>query len=196
MFKTYAILKVHAEETPNPLSLKFITGDARLYPLNQEPSRSFFIKGDPCVISPFARDILSLEGAQGVFFGKGFITITKTTKASWDELKPIIQEKIEQQITDKKEFFIATAPETIETDPKDLGITKQIREVLETRVRPFVQEDGGDIMFHSFQEGIVFVQLLGACNGCPSSFVTLKGGIEKLLKHYVPEVKLVEAINV
>lgn len=188
-------MKVRIEETPNPLSLKFLTGEVRIYPLGQEPSRTFFIKGDPCLISPFAREVLAMEGVQGIFFGKSFITVTKTLALDWDILKIKIQECIERHVTERKEFFIATTPHTVEKNPADGNIVQKIKEVIELRVRPFVQEDGGDIVFHSFQAGIVFVQLLGACNGCPSSTVTLKSGIENLLKHYVPEVKLVEAIK-
>ena len=188
-------MNVKVETTPNPASLKFVIEEGSFYPGGTQPTRTFFIKGDPCLISPFARDILTIEGIQGIFFGKNFITITKLPSKNWDDLSFQLKEKIEKQLTDKKAFFIATSEQKIESNPKDLGITKQIIDVLETRVRPFVQEDGGDIAFHSFQDGIVFVRLLGACEGCPSSFVTLKNGVERLLQHYVPEVKTVQAVG-
>lgn len=183
------------EETPNPLSLKFVLQDYRVYPLGAEPNKTFFIKGDVCLTSSFARDILSVEGIQGVFLGKTFITITKLPTASWEKLKPQLIDKIERIIVEKKEFFTIIAPDLSKGLDQDFGVTKQIKDIIKTRVRPFVEQDGGDIEFHSFQNGIVFVKLLGSCSGCPSSFVTLKNGVEKLLQYYVPEVKLVEAIK-
>jgi len=187
-------MKVHIFETPNPLSLKFVPEDITLYPLGLEPSRTFFIIGDACLMSPFAKDILAIQGIQGVFLGKNFITITKLPSYKWDNLKHPIVDTIGRFVKDKKPFFVVSDIKQKEQTDKDLGIIKQIKDVIETRVRPFVQQDGGDIVLDSFRDGIVYVRLMGACSGCPSAFVTLKSGIEKLLQHYVPEVKTVQAV--
>ncbi|USO02686.1 MAG: NifU family protein [Alphaproteobacteria bacterium] len=188
-------MKINVCETPNPLSIKFMPESASIYPLGMEPSRTFFIMGDACLTSPFAKEVLAIQGIQGVFLGRDFITVTKTPQYEWDDLKRQTLEIIERYIKDKKPFFIVSETKIKEPTDKDLGVEKQIKEVINTRVRPFVQQDGGDISLESFRDGVVYVRMLGACSGCPSAFVTLKGGIERLLQHYVPEVKSVEAVT-
>jgi len=187
-------MKINVFDTPNPLSMKFMPEDVSLYPLKMEPSRTFFIMGDPCLNSPFAKEVLTIEGVQGVFLGKNFITTTKTHLANWDDLKRQVIDITQHYIKDKKPFFIISEQPIKEPTKKDLGVTKKIQEVIDQRIRPFVQQDGGDITLDSFRDGIVYVKFLGACSGCPSAFVTLKSGIEKLLQHYVSEVKSVESV--
>lgn len=185
---------VKVQTTPNPLSLKFIP-PIPVYPVGVDPSRTFFIKGDVCLNSPFAKDILAIEGLQGVFLGQNFITITKLPGHNWETLKPIIIEKIKHIADGSKQFLIIMPPEEVKVDKDVLGIEKQIKDIINTRVRPAVAQDGGDIVFHSFENGTVYLKLLGACLGCPSSTMTLKSGIEKLLQYYVPEVKAVQEVR-
>lgn len=176
------------ETTPNPESLKFLPG---VTVLNE--GTKFFQKGDSCTASPLAARLFSVEGIEGVFFGADFVTITKSEKEEWIYLKPSILNTL-------MEHFVANLPVLLEnsehlesvvesSDP----VIRQIREIIETRVRPAVARDGGDITFDRFEEGIVYLRLQGACSGCPSSSATLKAGIENMLRYYVPEVIEVRA---
>ena len=148
--------------------------------------------------SPFAKRLFKIEGVQGVFFGSDFITITKTQSFEWEVLKPFVLSSIidhynsgdETLHKDKK-----SENNSLQVDEKDTDVVKQIKELLDTRVRPAVAMDGGDIVYDSFRDGIVYLHMQGACSGCPSSTATLKMGIENMLKHYVPEVQEVRPLD-
>lgn len=185
---------IQTENTPNPDSLKFLPGRV-VMPVG---TRSFTTL-EECAISPFARRLLEIEGVVGVFFGNDFITITKTPDFEWYVLKPPILGVIMGQ-------FIGGLPLIVEQSSSDSSsalsekeevdpLVRQIQELIDTRVRPAVAQDGGDILFHSFENGIVYLKMQGACAGCPSSSATLKSGIENMLRYYVPEVLEVRAVE-
>ena len=188
---------IQTEPTPNPLTLKFLPGRVVL-----EEGTAFFQKVSECTASPLAKRLFSIEGVVGVFFGSDFVTITKEEKLDWQILKPMILgmimdhynsgEKviINSQIDSKSEDLTLS-----ESKHEDSAVVKQIKELLDTRVRPAVAIDGGDIVFQSYEKGIVYLHMQGACSGCPSSTATLKMGIENMLKHYVPEVIEVRPIE-
>ncbi len=179
---------IQSEVTPNPLTLKFIPGVTVL-----ETGTAFFTSPEQASASPMALTLFGIEGVTGVFLGSDFITVTKSAEAEWDTLKTFV-------LTGIMDHFLAGRPvmtgdaATNSGSDEDSDLVKQIRELIETRVRPAVAQDGGDIIFRSFHDGIVQLELHGACSGCPSSTATLKDGIENMLKHYVPEVIAVEAV--
>ena len=184
--------QISIQETPNPLSLKFLL-DIPVIPLDLTPVRTFFVKNDIIVGCPFAKEILAIEHIQAAFLGRNFITISKTIGGDWFALKPQVMALLEKYAV--TEFFERAAPQFDETFVKkveDNGISAQIMELINTRVRPAVLQDGGDIVFDHFDNGIVYVRMQGACVGCPSSSATLKMGIERMLKYFVPEVQSVE----
>jgi len=181
------------EETPNPRTLKFIPGK----PVMKQGTITF-LDLESAKSSPLAENLFSIKNIDGVFFGSDFITVTKTAKANWDTIKP-------QVLATIMEYYVAGVPlfrdemksvkvQEIEYDATN-PIIKEIIELIDSRVRPAVANDGGDILFKNFKEGIVYLELHGSCSGCPSSTATLKNGIENMLKHYIPEVLAVEATN-
>ena len=183
---------IQTEATPNPSTLKFIPGRAVI---DGDPRD--FRSVDEAGISPLAERLFSIEGVEGVFLGADFITVTRGT-GEWQHLKPAILGVI-------MEHFMSGAPVIREGDSatdevagdyaeSDQQIVTTIKELLDTRVRPAVAQDGGDITFHGFREGIVYLHMKGACAGCPSSTATLKHGIENLLRHFIPEVTEVRPI--
>lgn len=186
---------IQTEDTPNPNSLKFIPenefGNDR-GPIN-------FGSLEDAEKSPLAKKLFSIEGVNGVFYGNDFITISKAEKTDWLEIKPSIMLTIMEHFSRKAPLFAdeaQTKPQgNNEIQENDSEIVKEIKEIIEHRIRPAVAQDGGDIIFHSFEDGILKLELHGACSGCPSSSVTLKNGIENMVRHYVPEVESVEAIN-
>ena len=186
---------IQTESTPNPATLKFLPGRAVLSEGAADfPTRASAEK------SPLALRLFEIEGVSGVMFGPDFITVTKSG-ADWPQLKPMILGAIMEHFTQGLpviEGDAATAGPREDYDPADEEIVVQIKELLETRVRPAVAQDGGDIVFRGFESksGTVFLNLRGACAGCPSSTATLKNGIENMLRHYVPEVNAVEAVSV
>ncbi len=187
-------LNITIQETPNPLSLKFLL-EQPVIPNDVAPSRTFFVKNDIVVGCPFAKALLNIPELQAIFLGKHFITVSKTQSGDWFALKPQIIQLIEQFAPTG--FFEKNTPPTDQTfsrNVNDNGISAQIMELINTRVRPAVLQDGGDILFDRFEEGTVYVRMQGACVGCPSSSATLKLGIERMLKYFVPEVKTVEQI--
>ncbi len=137
--------------------------------------------------SPLAVRLFETDGVDGVFLGGDFITVTKTEAQEWDTMKPMILGAIMEHFTDGK-AVIETADDD-DDDADDGSIEGQIRELLDTRVRPAVAQDGGDIIFEKFENGIVYLRMQGACSGCPSSAMTLKSGVENMLRHYIPEVQ-------
>lgn len=182
---------IQTEKTPNPNSLKFMPGII----INKKSAVRFKNKKD-CSKSPLAEHLFRVKGVAEILLGKDFITITKLEESDWDILKT-------ELLLLMTEFFSANLPIFIEEKKKsskaiDLDeddITKEIRELIEERIRPALAQDGGDIEFHGFKDGVVFVELHGACSGCPSAKITLKDGIENMLKYYVPEVQEVKQIN-
>lgn len=184
---------IQTEETPNPESLKFIPGVNISYtPMN-------FLDSSQATNSPLAQKLFELESVKSVFLGYDFITITKQEEARWELIKAEILVTIMDFLISGKESVIkptnkSSDNETTKSDLEEDKISQEIREIIETKVRPAVMQDGGDIVFHEFKDGIVKVELRGACSGCPSSTVTLKNGIENMLKYYIPEVISVESI--
>lgn len=180
---------IQTEETPNPETLKFLPGCIVM----SEGTASYLL-GQPCDNSPLAHQLLHIDGVKGVFFGSDFITITKDSAFDWSVLKPSI-------LLCLMDHFVANLPviteiSTHNPSPEDINdpLVFQIRELLDTRIRPAVAQDGGDIVFHSFEDGVVYLKMQGACSGCPSSTATLKSGIENMLRYYVPEVQEVRAV--
>ena len=177
---------IQTESTPNPATLKFLPGQAVL-----EAGTADFPTAEAGEASPLAKRIFTVDGVTGVFFGTDFITVTKGDSTEWDHIKPSILGAImEHYQSGAKVMGDAEAPASghAEHDGEDGAIVDQIKELLDTRVRPAVAQDGGDITFHGFERGVVYLHMQGACAGCPSSTLTLKMGIENLLRHYIPEV--------
>jgi NFU1 iron-sulfur cluster scaffold homolog, mitochondrial len=181
---------VQTEITPNPNSLKFLPGKT------VSNGRSFEITKKDDVKNELIRNLMSINGVEGIFLGKDFISINKYDDTSWDEIKHIVISLINDFYSTGKEFIINTNPfEVDEEVDKNLGeIEKKIIQILDQKIRPAVAKDGGDIKFKEFKNGVVKVQLQGSCSGCPSSTMTLKQGVQNLLCHYLPEVKEVEAV--
>ena len=177
---------IQTESTPNPATLKFLPGQTVL-----ETGTADFPTSDTAGSSPLATRIFSVNGVTGVFFGTDFVTVTKGEPIEWDHIKPAILGAIMEHFQSGQpviEGEADTAAGHAEHDGPDGEIVNQIKELLDTRVRPAVAQDGGDIVFHGFERGIVYLHMQGACAGCPSSTLTLKMGIENLLRHYIPEV--------
>lgn len=181
---------IQTEATPNPATLKFLPGRDVL----GEGTREFLAPSDAAA-SPLAQKLFAVPGVGAVFFGPDFITVTKA-EAEWPHLKPAILGAImEHFLSGAPVLAGADAEESIEEfAPEDAEIVDTIKELLETRVRPAVAQDGGDITFRRFADGIVYLNMRGACSGCPSSTATLRNGIQNLLRHFVPEVEEVRAV--
>ena len=177
---------VQTEITPNPNSLKFLPGKI----VSNHGSFEITKKDDSN--NELVRNILSINGVEGIFLGKDFISINKQEEISWDEVKHIVISLINDFYSSGKECVIEKDLKEETKNLKDLE--KKIIKILDEKIRPAVAKDGGDIKFKEFKDGIVKVQLQGSCSGCPSSTMTLKQGVQNLLCHYIPEVKQVEAI--
>ena len=181
---------IQTEETPNPATLKFLPGRDVLGGRTAD-----FTDPDSAERSPLAQRLFMIEGVRGVFLGADFITITKGEDREWYLLKPAILSVIMEHFTAGRPVLIETAESAGEdSDEEDSEVVSQIKELLDTRVRPAVAMDGGDIIFHGFEDGVVFLHMQGACAGCPSSTMTLKHGIENLLRHFLPEVEEVRPV--
>ncbi len=175
---------IQTESTPNPATLKFLPGQTVL-----ETGTADFPAAEAAGPSPLAQRIFGVEGVTGVFFGTDFVTVTKADGVEWDHIKPgILGAIMEHYQSGKPVMEGEQASGHAEHHGEDGEIVGQIKELLDTRVRPAVAQDGGDITFHGFDRGIVYLHMQGACAGCPSSTLTLKMGIENLLRHYIPEV--------
>lgn len=181
---------IQTEATPNPATLKFLPGKPVL-PDGTADYRS----GSEATDSPLARRLFEVDGVSGVFLGPDFISVTKRD-GEWQHLKPAVLGAIMEHFVSGAAVVEGSGNDAAGAnyDPKDEQVVATIKELLETRVRPAVANDGGDITFSGFRDGVVFLHMRGACSGCPSSTATLKGGIENLLKHYCPEVQAVEAV--
>ena len=177
---------VQTEVTPNPNSLKFLPGK------KVSNSGPYEIVKKDNIKNELLRNILSVNGVEGIFLGEDFISINKNDQIKWDEIKHIVISLINDFYSNGREFVI---DENLEEKKQNLGeIEKKIVKILDEKIRPAVARDGGDIKFKEFKDGIVKVQLQGSCSGCPSSTMTLKQGVQNLLCHYLPEVKEVIAI--
>ena len=191
-------MMVETEHTPNPNTLKFLPGKkvSEVGPIE-------FLKNDKSIKVSLANKILSLEGTVMVFFGEDFITVKKEKDLNWDDLKHGIISEINDyyskgnEVVVGKDLKLAKILSETTSDSKPVEsneIINKINEVLDSKIRPAVARDGGDITFKSFKDGVVTVELKGSCSGCPSSIMTLKQGVQNLLCHYIPEIKSVEAI--
>lgn len=182
---------IQTESTPNPSTLKFLPGQSVL-----EVGTADFASELAAQNSPLAQRIFQVSNVSGVFFGLDFITVSKTEVAEWDHMKPEILAAIMDHYQSGDPVLV-NQEGTInhaEHDGPNKELVDQIKELLDTRVRPAVAQDGGDITFHGFEDGVVYLHMQGACAGCPSSTMTLKMGIENLLKHYIPQVTEVRPV--
>jgi Fe-S cluster biogenesis protein NfuA len=184
---------IQTEATPNPATVKFLPGRTVL-----ERGALEFRSFEAAANSPLAQALLSIKGVEGVMFGQDFVSITKGN-ADWAHLKPAILGTIMEHFTSGAPLVVNEAPGSARADseffdPADVETVETIKELIETRVRPAVAGDGGDIVFKGFRNGVVYLGMKGACSGCPSSTATLKSGIENLLRHFLPQVRSVEQL--
>lgn len=188
---------IRTELTPNPATRKFLPGQAVM-----EAGSRDFADRTSAEASPLASALFATGMVEGVFFGRDFISVTAGPSTNWDELEPEVVGMLLDHFVSAAPLFatgsaagiqVAVEPD-FEEDPADADIIAQIRELIETRVRPAVAQDGGDIVYRGYKDGHLYLGLQGACHGCPSSAITLKKGIESLIRHYVPEVETVEAV--
>ena len=188
---------IETEPTPNPATLKFLPGR----PVMNSGTRDF-ASPEEAEASPLAEALFNLGDVEGVFFGRDFVSVTAAPGVAWAQLKPDVLSILLDHFAGNMPLFKpATASFSVpaedtgfDDDPADADVIVQIKELIETRVRPAVANDGGDIIYRGFKAGTVYLKMQGACAGCPSSTATLKNGIEQLLKHYVPEVSEVLAV--
>ncbi|WP_455372354.1 NifU family protein [Limibacillus halophilus] len=182
---------IQTEQTPNPQTLKFLPGREVM-----GEGTADFRDEDAAARSPLAQRLFQVEGVEGVFLGSDFISVTKPEDKEWYLLKPAILGIIMEHFTAGRPVILEEQGEA-EAAPaeEDSEVVSQIKELLDTRVRPAVAQDGGDIIFRGFEEGVVMLTMQGACQGCPSSTATLKMGIENMLRHYIPEVVEVRAVE-
>ena len=182
---------IQTESTPNPATLKFLPGQTVM-----SMGTADFPTPESGATSPLAKRIFAVEGTVGVFFGTDFVTVTKAENIEWDHIKPALLGAIMEHFQSGQPVVEGedNAGGHAEHSGEDADIVNQIKELLDTRVRPAVAQDGGDITFHGFERGVVYLHMQGACAGCPSSTITLKMGIENLLRHYIPEVTEVRPV--
>ncbi|MEO0566271.1 MAG: NifU family protein [Pseudomonadota bacterium] len=185
---------IQTESTPNPATLKFLPGMPVL-----DAGTADFPTAESAEKSPLAERLFKIEGVQGIFLGIDFITVTKADSIDWDHIKPAILGSVMEHFQSGQPVMLDDAQPAsghAEHTGEDVVVVDQIKELLDTRVRPAVAQDGGDITFHGYDDGIVYLHMQGACAGCPSSTITLKMGIENLLRHYIPEVVEVRPVAV
>jgi Fe-S cluster biogenesis protein NfuA len=188
---------IRTEQTPNPATRKFLPGQ----PVMDAGTRDF-ADAEAAQASPLAAALFDSAMVEGVFYGRDFISVTAAPGISWTDLEPLVLETLlDHFVTEAPLFAPGTAAgihiaadAEFDDNPADAEIIEQIRELIETRVRPAVAQDGGDIVYKGYRDGHLYLSMHGACSGCPSSAVTLKRGIESLIRHYVPEVESVEAV--
>lgn len=182
---------IQTENTPNPATLKFLPG----CPVMASGTANFTDAGE-AGRSPLAASVFGVEGTVGVFLGADFITVTKSDDRDWDIIKPQILGAIMEHFQSGEPVIAESAEQgDAEESKTENDLDKKIKELIDTRVRPAVAQDGGDIIYKGFEDGIVYLHMQGACAGCPSSTATLKHGIENMLRHYIPEVTEVRAIE-
>jgi Fe-S cluster biogenesis protein NfuA len=183
---------IETESTPNPATLKFLPGRNVM----GNAGTADFATGEDTSRAPMADRLLGIEGVTRVFLGADFIAVTKSDAADWQALRPrVLGAVMEHFLSGQPVIEGIGAGAAEDFDPADAEIVDQIKELLDTRVRPAVAGDGGDIVFRGFREGRVRLQMQGACSGCPSSRATLKHGVENMLRHYIPEVVAVEQVE-
>ena len=191
------LMLIETERTPNPATRKFLPGQ-----IVMESGGRDFATPEAAEASPLANALFATGMVDGVYFGRDFISVSAAPTIEWEDLEPEVLGLLLDHFTLGAPLFAqgsaagieVAPPPSFEEDPADTEIIDQIKELLETRVRPAVAQDGGDIVYHGYRDGTLYLAMQGACQGCPSSAVTLKRGIEGLIKHYVPEVETVEAI--
>jgi Fe-S cluster biogenesis protein NfuA len=184
---------IQTEQTPNPATLKFLPGSVVM----ASGTANFTDAAGAAQLSPLAERLFALPQVTGVFLGSDFITVTKDPEGDWYELKPAILAVIMEHFTAGRPVVLEEAADSSlmkARQEEEDEVVSQIKELLETRVRPAVAQDGGDIIFHDYEDGVVYLHMQGSCAGCPSSTATLKAGIENMLRHYVPEVVEVRAV--
>ncbi|MCH8809637.1 MAG: NifU family protein [Proteobacteria bacterium] len=182
---------IQTEETPNPATLKFLPGCEVAGATTAD-----FPEPESAGRSPLAERLFTIDGITGVFLGADFVTVTKAEDKEWYLLKPAVLGVIMEHFTAGRPVLLSDVAEAAENvSEEDSEVVAQIKELLDTRVRPAVAQDGGDIVFQGFEGGVVFLHMQGACAGCPSSTATLKMGIENMLRHYIPEVLEVRAVT-
>ena len=184
---------IQTESTPNPQTVKFLPGQVVM-----DQGVAEFTSEEEAVVTPLGKELFKLAGVESLFFGRDFISVSKSADQEWDLLKPQVLAVIMQHFTAglplfEESYLRDQESAQSEDNPLHGELEKQIIELIDTRVRPAVAMDGGDIVFDRFEDGVVFLYMRGACSGCPSSTATLKTGIENMLKHYVPEVQEVRA---
>jgi Fe-S cluster biogenesis protein NfuA len=193
-----ASMLIETEPTPNPATVKFLPGRAVMGSGTRD-----FASPEEAEASPLANALFSLGDVTGVFFGSDFVSVTIAPGSEWSDVKPDVLATLLEHFSANMPLFtpgtaadiaVPADDEEFADDPDDAEIVEQIRDLIETRVRPAVANDGGDIVYRGFDKGTVYLKMQGACSGCPSSSATLKNGIEQLLKHYVPEVTEVRAV--
>ena len=186
------MINVVTEATPNPATLKFIPG----CPVMTAGTVNF-ASPDMAEKAPLALRLFGIDGVKGVFFGADFVSVAKSETADWQALEPFVTAAIEAHFSSGDPVVLPAEEHDAgtEDDAEEDEVVRQIKELLDTRIRPSVALDGGDIVYRGFERGVVYLSLQGACVGCPSSTATLKMGVENLLKHYVPDVLRVEAIE-
>ncbi len=185
---------IQTEDTPNPATMKFLPGQEVL----GARSPVDFPDVSGAARSPLAQALFGVEGVKGVFLGRDFVTVTKDDRKDWPVLKPALLSAImEHFVTGRATLREGDAADDAATGTggEDTAVIRQIREILDLKIRPAVAQDGGDITFHRFEDGVVYLQLKGSCAGCPSSTATLKSGVENMLKHYIPEVREVRQMR-
>jgi len=190
---------IEIEKTPNPSTRKFLPGRTVM-----ESGGRDFPNADAAEASPLAEALFATGQVDGVYFGRDFVSVSAAPTVEWEQLEPdVLSVLLDHFLLDAPLFRPGTAagidvaPDSaasFDEDPADADIIDQIKELLETRVRPAVAQDGGDIVYRGYKDGKLFLGMQGACAGCPSSMVTLKRGVESLIKHYVPEVETIEAV--
>lgn len=185
---------IQTEQTPNPASLKFLPGCEVMVTGTAE----FTDAATAAAQSPLAERLFAINGVAGVFLGHDFITVTKSADAEWDALKPSVLGAVMEHFTTGQKVMLnedaGNAGHAVSHDAED-EVVQQIKDILDERIRPIVAQDGGDIVFADFKDGVVYLYMRGACAGCPSSTATLKSGIENMLRHFIPEVVEVRAMN-
>ena len=188
---------IRTEQTPNPATRKFLPGEVVM-----EAGTRDLPDAESATASPLADALFAGGMVEGVFYGRDFISVTAQPGVSWTDLEPLVLETLlDHFVTGAPLFAPGTAAgihiadaELFEEDPEDADIIEQIKDLIENRVRPAVAQDGGDIVYRGYKDGRLYLGMQGACSGCPSSTITLKRGIESLIRHYVPEVESVEAV--
>ncbi|MEJ7777684.1 MAG: NifU family protein [Sphingomicrobium sp.] len=188
---------IRTEQTPNPATRKFLPGQTVM-----DAGTRDFADADSAKASLLANALFESGMVEGVFFGRDFVSVTAPPGASWTDIEPIVVETLLDHFVSGAPLFApgsaagihVAGEDSFDDDPEDAEIIAQIRDLIETRVRPAVAQDGGDIVYRGYKDGTLFLAMQGACSGCPSSAITLKRGIESLIRHYVPEVETVEAV--